>query len=92
MTVIPGRSACYRCVFEQPPTAEEDTPRGPLSTLPGVIGTVQATEAIKLLLGAPPETLLIDRLFVFNAWHLTARTVRVTRRNGCSCKTCHVKG
>lgn len=92
MTVIPGRSACYRCVFEQPPTAEEDTSRGPLSTLPGVIGTVQATEAIKLLLGAPPETLLIDRLFVFNAWHLTARTVRVTRRNGCSCKTCHVKG
>ena len=44
---------------------------------------VQAAEALKLLLGAPTETLLVDRLFVFDAWRLTARTVRVMRRETC---------
>ncbi|HRR33557.1 MAG TPA: HesA/MoeB/ThiF family protein [Kiritimatiellia bacterium] len=83
MTVAPGRAACYRCVFEQPPPAESGVPRGPLGALPGVIGSVQAIEAVKLLLGAPTETLLIGRLFVFDAWRMTARTVRVTRRETC---------
>jgi len=83
MTVVPGRGACYRCVFEQPPPAEEGAPRGPLGALPGVIGAVQATEALKLLLGVPAEALLVGRLFVYDAWRLTARTVRVTRRAEC---------
>ncbi|MBP7636831.1 MAG: hypothetical protein KBA18_03060, partial [Kiritimatiellae bacterium] len=66
-----------------PPPADDGAPRGPLGALPGVIGAVQAAEALKLLLGAPTETLLVDRLFVFDAWRLTARTVRVMRRETC---------
>jgi molybdopterin/thiamine biosynthesis adenylyltransferase/rhodanese-related sulfurtransferase len=50
----PGVNPCYRCLFPQPPGAE-DAPdcatAGVLGVLPGVIGTLQATEALKLLLG-----------------------------------------
>jgi len=83
LTVRPGRSACYRCVFEAPPLPEAGPPSGPLGAVPGVIGSVQATEAIKLLLGAADRELLVNRLFVYEAWHMTARCVRVSRRPGC---------
>ena len=80
-TVLPGRSACYRCVFETPPERPSGPPQGPLGAVPGVIGSVQATEAIKFLLDA--GTLLTDRIFVYDAWRLTARCVRVARRPDC---------
>ncbi len=83
LTVRPGRSACCRCVFEAPPAPEADVPRGPLGAVAGVIGSVQATEAIKLLLGGADGELLINRLFVYDAWRMTARCVRVARRPGC---------
>jgi molybdopterin/thiamine biosynthesis adenylyltransferase len=79
-TVLPGCSACYRCVFEAPPEPT-GPPQGPLGAVPGVIGSVQATEAIKFLLGA--GTLLTDRIFIYDAWRLTARCVRVARRPDC---------
>ena len=80
-TVLPGRSACYRCVFEAPPQTPPGPPQGPLGAVPGVIGSVQATEAIKFLLGG--GTLLTDRIFVYDAWCLAARCVRVARRSDC---------
>jgi molybdopterin-synthase adenylyltransferase len=83
LTVRPGRSACYRCVFEQPPAPEPGPPSGSLGAVPGVIGSVQATEAIKLLLGAADGELLVNRIFVYDAWRLTARCVRVARRADC---------
>lgn len=82
LTVLPGRSACYRCVFETPPAAASGPPQGPLGAVPGVIGSIQATEAIKYLLHA--DTLLTDRVFVYDAWQMTARCVRVTRRPDCA--------
>jgi len=82
LTVLPGRSACYRCVFETPPAAASGPPQGPLGAVPGVIGSIQATEAIKYLLHA--DTLLTDRVFVYDAWRMTARCVRVTRRPDCA--------
>lgn len=81
LTVLPGRSACYRCVFETPPATVSGPPQGPLGAVPGVIGSIQATEAIKFLLHA--GTLLTDRVFVYDAWRMTARCVRVTRRPDC---------
>ena len=83
LTVHPGRSACYRCVFEQPPAQEAGPASGPLGAVPGVIGCVQATEAIKLLLGAADGERLVNRVFVYDAWHMSARCVRVARRTGC---------
>lgn len=54
MTIIPGHSPCLRCAFpEPPPPGTAPTPReaGVLGAVPGVIGSMQAAEAVKLLLG-----------------------------------------
>jgi len=55
MSIKPGRSACYRCAF---PTAPADAPRcadaGVLGPAAGVIGSLQALEALKLLTGVAP--------------------------------------
>ena len=55
MSIKPGRTACYRCVFPQPP---QDAPRcadaGVLGPAAGVIGSLQALEALKLLTGVAP--------------------------------------
>lgn len=63
-----GTAPCYRCLFPQPPAAE-DAPNcseaGVLGVLPGVIGLLQATEAIKLILGIG-ET-LVGRVLMFDA-------------------------
>jgi len=81
LTVIPGESACYRCVFEAPPDIPPGPPQGPLGAVPGVLGSVQATEAIKFLLGKGP--LLTNRIFTYDAWTLTARSIPVSRRPDC---------
>jgi len=84
MTVIPGKSACYRCLFEAPPPARTDTPQGPLGAVPGVIGAIQATEAIKFVLGL--GELLLNRILVYDALKLQFRSVAVHRRESCVCR------
>ena len=63
-----GRAPCYRCLFPQPP-APEDAPNcseaGVLGVLPGVVGMLQATEAIKLILGIGEP--LVGRVLMFDA-------------------------
>jgi molybdopterin/thiamine biosynthesis adenylyltransferase len=82
MTVHPGRTACYRCVFEEPPEEKPGaTPQGPLGVVPGVIGTIQATEAIKHLLGIGRP--LTDCLLVYDALALTFRRIPVQRNPHC---------
>lgn len=84
MTVLPGRSACYRCIFPEPPEGElaiACARAGVLGVLPGVIGTIQATEAIKFLMGT--GDLLADRLFTYNALRMKFREVPVKRNRAC---------
>lgn len=84
MTVIPGQSACYRCVFPGPPPANATLPcgqAGVLGVLPGVIGSLQATEAIKCLLGI--GELLTDSLLTYNALSMSFRKVPAGRRADC---------
>ena len=82
MTVLPGRTACYRCVFQAPPGGgEARAVRGPLGAVPGVVGAVQATEAVKCLLGI--GTLLTDRLLVYDALSLSFRSVALRRNEEC---------
>lgn len=82
MTVWPGVSACYRCVFEAPPPGPTaDVDRGLLGVLPGVIGTIQATEALKHLLGV--GELLTDTLLVYDVRKMTFRRVAVKRNPAC---------
>lgn len=80
MTVMPGRTACYRCVFETPPP-DDGKPAGPLGAVPGVIGAIQATEAIKYVTGA--GSLLTDRLLIYDGLAMTVRIVKARRAPDC---------
>lgn len=80
MTVIPGQTTCYRCVFEGvPPPA--GPPAGPMGAVPGVIGAIQATEAIKLLLQV--GTGLVDRLLTWDALAMQFREIPLHRNPAC---------
>jgi adenylyltransferase/sulfurtransferase len=86
MTVIPHRSACYRCFFKQPPPAEEllsCQQAGILGAVAGTIGSIQATEAIKFLAGFE-EGLLTDRLLTYDARTMKFHTIDVRRDPGCN--------
>ena len=86
MTVVPGKSACYRCVFQEPPAPGEIMncqQAGILGAIAGTIGSIQATEAIKYLAGME-EDLLLDRILTYDAKSVTFRTVNVHRNPRCS--------
>jgi molybdopterin/thiamine biosynthesis adenylyltransferase len=79
-----GLAPCYRCLFAEPPSAD-DAPNcaqaGVLGVLPGVIGMLQATEAIKLILGIG-ET-LAGRLLQFDALSMRFRETRLAPDPDC---------
>lgn len=81
LTVHPGETACLGCVFGALPGKPAGKTRGPLGIVPGVIGTIQAAEAIKhlLALGEP----LTNRLLTFDALAMNVRCVRVRRNPAC---------
>ena len=84
MTYVPGQGPCYRCVFLNPPppnTVPSCKEAGVLGVMGGIIGTVQATEAIKYLLGI--GDLLTGRLLVFDALEMEFRTVTLASRKNC---------
>ena len=87
LTVLPGTSACYRCLFGAPPE-EGSVPScqeaGVLGSLAGTIGTLQAAEAIRLVTGR--GALLTDRLLTYDA--LAGRWRHVRLRRNPSCPTC----
>jgi len=75
---------CYRCVYPTPPPAglvPSCAEAGVLGVLPGLVGTIQATETLKLLLGQ--GTPLIGRLLVIEALDMTFRSVRLRRDPRC---------
>jgi adenylyltransferase/sulfurtransferase len=80
---------CYRCLFREPPPAgavPNCAEAGVLGVLPGIIGTFQATEAIKLITGLGEP--LIGRLLLFDALAMSFRTIEVRRDPDCpSCGT-----
>jgi len=73
---------CYRCLYPEPPPPHlvpSCAEGGVLGVLPGVIGTIQATEAIKLLTGIG-ET-LVGRLLLFDALRMSFRTLRLKQQH-----------
>jgi adenylyltransferase/sulfurtransferase len=85
-----GDSPCYRCLYPDPPPPElvpSCEEGGVLGVLPGIIGTIQATETIKLLTGL--GTTLAGRLLLFDALSMTFREIRLKRNR--SCKVCGEK-
>ena len=84
MTVLPGRSACLRCLFPTPPNPDElptCQEAGIIGSVAGTIGVLQATEALKYLLGV--GQLLTDRLLTYDATAARWRTVALRRRRDC---------
>ena len=83
-TIIPKKSACYRCVFKTPPPpglVASCQEAGVIGVLAGIIGTIQATEALKLILGIGRP--LTDRLLDFDARRTQFREIRVRRNPNC---------
>ncbi len=80
-----GIAPCYRCLFPEPPppdAAPNCAEAGVLGVLPGVIGLLQATEAIKLLLGIGDS--LAGRLLHFDALAMRFRETRLAADQGCA--------
>jgi molybdopterin/thiamine biosynthesis adenylyltransferase len=84
ITIIPHESACYRCLYEEPPppglipSCQE---AGVMGAIPGVIGIIQATEVIKWILGK--GNLLTDRLLIYNGLEMEFNEVKVARNPQC---------
>ena len=75
---------CYRCLYPEPPPpglVPSCAEGGVLGVLPGVIGTIQATETIKLILGAGGT--LIGRLLLYDAWGMRFRELKLRRDADC---------
>ena len=80
----PGEGPCYRCLFPQPPPPElapSCAEGGVLGVLPGVIGSIQATEAIKLITGEGES--LVGRLLLYDALAEEFQTMKLRRDPNC---------
>jgi adenylyltransferase/sulfurtransferase len=84
MTYVPGRGPCYRCLYADVPEGlvPNCADAGVLGVLPGVLGAVQATEAIKLVLGAGEP--LVGRLLVYDALEMRFHEFAFPRRTDCA--------
>jgi sulfur-carrier protein adenylyltransferase/sulfurtransferase len=78
------RGACYRCLYPEPPPpglVPSCAEGGVLGVLPGIVGTIQANEVIKVILGA--DGTLLNRLLLFDAWKMTFRQLKLRKDPKC---------
>ncbi len=78
------KGACYRCLYPEPPPpglVPSCAEGGVLGVLPGIIGTIQANEVIKVILGA--EGILLNRLLLFDAWKMKFRELKLKKNPNC---------
>jgi adenylyltransferase/sulfurtransferase len=83
-TIVPGEGPCYRCLFEEPPPAglvPSCQEAGVLGVLPGVIGALQATEVLKIVLGK--GDLLMGKLLIYDALGVNFRRVKIPKNDDC---------
>ncbi len=78
------RGACYRCLYPEPPPpglVPSCAEGGVLGVLPGIVGAIQANEAIKIILGA--DDILTNRLLLFDAWQMKFRELKLQKDPTC---------
>jgi len=83
-TIQPGDSACYRCIFLEPPPPDAVptcSQAGVIGVIAGILGTLQANEAIKYVLGK--GDLLTNRLLTFDAMNTKFREVKIKKNPNC---------
>ncbi len=84
MTVKPGETACYRCIFTAPPlagTVPSCRQAGVLGAVAGILGTIQASEALKFITGA--GEMLYNRLLIFDAKKMNFRKAVFNKNPEC---------
>jgi molybdopterin/thiamine biosynthesis adenylyltransferase/rhodanese-related sulfurtransferase/molybdopterin converting factor small subunit len=80
-----SKGPCYRCLYPEPPPADlvpSCAEAGVLGVLPGLIGVIQATETVKLLLGIGEP--LIGRLLLYDAAAMRFRELKIRKNPGCA--------
>jgi molybdopterin/thiamine biosynthesis adenylyltransferase len=90
LTIVPGISACYRCVFKKPPppnVVPTCSQAGVIGVIAGILGTLQANEAIKFVIGQ--GDLLGDRLLTFDA--LETKFEEISVQKNPDCEVCGTK-
>jgi adenylyltransferase/sulfurtransferase len=78
------RGPCYRCLYPEPPPpglVPSCAEGGVLGVLPGIIGAIQATETIKIILGAPD--IMVNRLLLVDAWRMRFRELKLRKNPDC---------
>lgn len=87
MTIVPGRTSCLRCIFEEPPSPGADETcdtAGVLAPAAAIVASCQTADAIKVLLGR--EDLLSGTLLEFDIWNNQRRRIDVSSPvAGCPC-------
>lgn len=84
MTIVPEQGPCYRCVFREPPppgSVPSCQEAGILGSVAGILGTYQATEALKLILGV--GECLIGRILVIDTLTMQPRVVKIPKTEDC---------
>lgn len=82
--MAPYNGPCYRCLYPEPPPAHlapSCAEAGVLGILPGIVGTLQATEAIKILLGQ--GELLVGRLLTYDSLRMSFRNLKLRADKNC---------
>jgi adenylyltransferase/sulfurtransferase len=85
MTIVPGKGACYRCLFPEPSPSElipSPQEAGILGIVPGILGIIQATEALKYILRL--KNLLVNKLLVFNSLEMNFRKLNLQKNEQCA--------
>lgn len=88
MTYVPGVSPCYRCIFEAPPPKDavpSCREAGVIGAMAGIIGSMQALEAVKYITGQ--GDLLTGNMLIFDGLKMQWRKIRLPKRNH-SCPVC----
>lgn len=79
-----AHGACYRCLYPEPPPpglVPSCAEGGVLGVLPGIVGTIQANEVIKVILGA--KDILLNRLLLLDAWKMSFRELKLRKDPNC---------
>jgi molybdopterin/thiamine biosynthesis adenylyltransferase len=84
ITVSPRKSACYRCLFNKPPSENIPTcaEAGILGSVAGMLGTIQATEVLKYITKSGIN--LFDTLLTFDSLNMDFRKIKISRDKNCS--------